>query len=153
MGTLVQTARNECVSGRALFRASVFLFVLATTAAFAWPQHMYHVTFRSKPNVQTKSAQTENKELNFAIGKHTALSARRSKCTLTYFCGLSMVSRTASLMTHSSLPSMGGTAGVPPVAIRMYFDCMHHQQWLLPSSMVLLQMRLHDPDNCNKRKG
>lgn len=33
------------------------------------------------------------------------------------------MSKIASLMTHSSLPSMGGTEGVPPVAIRIYFDC------------------------------
>ena len=43
-----------------------------------------------------------------------------------YLSGRCVMSRTASLMTHSSLPSMGGTAGVPPVAIRMYLDCSYN---------------------------
>ena len=43
----------------------------------------------------------------------------------TYLFGRCMVSSTASLITHNSLPSMFGTAGVPPVAIKMNLDCIH----------------------------
>ena len=52
---------------------------------------------------------------------------RRSQEMKAYFCGRSLMSRTASLMRQSSLPSMGGTDGVPPVAIKMYLDCTDHQ--------------------------
>jgi len=44
------------------------------------------------------------------------------------------MSRTASLMRQSSLPSMGGTEGVPPVAIRMYLDCTDHHGALVAGS-------------------
>jgi len=43
-----------------------------------------------------------------------------------------LMSRTASLMRQSSLPSMGGTEGVPPVAIRMYLDCTDHHSASVP---------------------
>ena len=57
---------------------------------------------------------------------HTAAQCYENKENVrAYLSGRFIVSRTASLMTHRSLPSMLGTAGVPPVAIRMNLDCSH----------------------------
>ena len=57
---------------------------------------------------------------------HTAAQCYENKENVgAYLSGRFIVSRTASLITHRSLPSMLGTAGVPPVAIRMNLDCSH----------------------------
>lgn len=62
-----------------------------------------------------------------AVGAKFLTMLLTHKYGAAHLSGRCMVSSTASLITHRSFPSMLGTAGVPPVAIKMNLDCSHTQ--------------------------